>query len=481
MATDKKYKEQWKRCLEFFKCNIKGFLNLEDDKLAEQEYQTWFRPIVFISFDEEKNELVLGVPSNYFSEMLDGKFRILMFNVLWRVFGSKDIVIVYRVQVDSEHGISNDYEATSDGVSAVRKGKDNQLKFPAPKRKPDELDSQLNQEQRFDNFIEGDSNRLARSVGLSIAEKPQQVTFNPFFIYGSSGVGKTHLVNAIGTRAKELFPNRRVLYLGAHQFALQYAEAKIANVRPEFIRFYQSIDLLIIDDIQELAGQTGTQNEFFHIFNHLKQNGKQIIMTSDRRPADLQGMEERLLTRFTWGLTTELEKPNQELCRKILVNKIRRDGLTIPEDVIDFIATNVNDSVRELEGIVNSLMAFSVVYSRDIDIPLAEQVLGRVIKKQKPNITLDNIVEVCCRKWQVTHEDIYSTSRKATIVLARQVAMYLAQKLLKMSASRIGLLIGGRSHATVLHAIKQTTDRISLEKPFAKEVESVERELKKMR
>ncbi len=481
MAVDKKQKELWKRCLEFFKCNVARYLQLSDTKLAEKEYQTWFRPIVFISFDEEKKELVLGVPSNFFYEMLEGKFRNLMFNVFWHVYGSKDIRVVYRVQADSENGLSIDYEASSDGVSQVRKGKDNVLKIPAPKRKPDELDSQLNKEQCFDNFIEGDSNRLARSVGLSIAENPQQVTFNPFFIYGASGVGKTHLVNAIGTRAKELHPGRRVLYLGAHQLTMQYAEATQSNKRPEFMRFYQSIDLLIVDDIQELAGQTATQNEFFHIFNHLKQNGKQIIMTSDRQPADLQGMEERLLTRFKWGLTTELEKPNQELCRKILVNKIRRDGLSIPEDVIDYIAVNVNESVRELEGIVNSLMAFSVVLSRDIDLAMAEQVLGRVIKHQKPNITLENIVEACCHKWEVTHEELYSSSRKAKIVTARQTAMYLAQKLLKMSASRIGLLIGGRNHATVLHAIKQTTDRISLEKPFAKEVEAVERELKKLR
>ena len=449
--------------------------------MAEKEYQTWFRPIEFISFDEETKTLVLGVQSNYFYEMLDGKFKSLMFNVFWRVFGSKDINLVYRVLTDSENGLSSDCESSSAGVSQARKGKDNILKIPAPKRKPDELDSQLNQEQRFDNFIEGDSNRLARSVGLSIAENPHQVTFNPLFIYGSSGVGKTHLVNAIGTRAKELFRDRRVLYVGAHQFALQYGTASKGNERPEFMHFYQTIDLLIIDDIQELVGQTATQNEFFHIFNHLKQNGKQIILTCDRPPAELQGMEERLLTRFKWGLTCELEKPNQELCRKILVNKIRRDGLTIPEDVIDYLAANVNESVRELEGIVNSLMAFSLVYNRDIDLAMAEQVLGRVIKHQKPNITLENIVDACCKKWQVSHEDIYSASRKATIVTARQTAMYLAQKLLKMNSSRIGLLIGGRNHATVLHAIKQTTDRIASEKPFAKEVDNVERELKKLR
>ena len=453
--------KSWERCLEIIKCNV-----------ADHEFNTWFSPIRFVNFEKETQELQLNVPTSYFYEILDGQYRTLMFNVVWREFG-KGVHIRYSYQIDNIEVKQNG----SGTHTKLPKGPDDTFRTPKKPATP-EFSSQLNPEYRFENFIEGESNKLLRSVGLSIAENPKQTTFNPLFIYGSSGVGKTHLVNAIGTALNEKFPKRRVLYVGAHQFTVQYTESIRNNTFNDFIQFYQTIDTLIIDDVQELAGQTKTQLAFFHIFNHLKMNGKQIILTSDRAPATMQGMEERLLTRFKWGLMAELEKPNQELCRRILQSKIRHDGLEIPEDIIDYIAASANDSVRDLEGILNSLMAYAVVYNREIDLDMAEQVVRRTVKTQKHVITLENILQTCSQLWDISQDDIFSKSRKANIVSVRQTVMYLAQKYTKLTASRIGQLIGGRNHATVLHAIAQVRDRISTDKLFAQKVEHTEKTLK---
>ena len=468
MATETAGMKQWKRCLEIIEVNV-----------SEQDYRTWFLPIQFISFSREQKELLLSVPSNFFFEILDSQFKKLMYNVVWKNFG-KEIHIMYRILTDSTNDIATEIDTIPSAVEPQRLSKSGVF-LPTSRSKipPAELDSNLNAEYRFENFIEGESNKLPRSIGQAIAENPKQTTFNPLFIYGASGVGKTHLVNAIGTKLKELHPKMRVLYVGANQFTVQYTDSIRKNTFNDFINFYQTIDTLIIDDIQELAGQDKTQLEFFHIFNHLKLNGKQIIITSDRDPASMKGMEERLLTRFKWGLMAELERPNQELCRKILENKIRHDGLSIPEDVVEYIAANVNNSIRDLEGIVNSLMASSVVYSRDIDLAMAEQIVKRVIKFQSAPITIDRIIEEACLHWGISQDEVFSKSRKANIVTVRQTAMYLAQKHTKMTASRIGLLIGGRNHATVLHAIGQIRDRISTEKEFARHISELEAALKR--
>ncbi len=468
MKNNNRQAALWERCLEIIKCNVK-----------EQEFDAWFRPAQFISFEAETHELLLSVPSNFFYEILDGQFKGLMYNVVRRVYGIKDIRdvrIVYRILTDSTNNISTDKEGlpTQEGMRLMP---DDSMR-PNSKAPEDDLESNLNPDYRFENFIEGESNRFAYSIGRSLADNPRQTTFNPLFIHGASGVGKTHLVNAIGMALKEKFPKRRVLYVTAHQFMVQFTESRRQNTFNQFIAFYQTIDTLIIDDIQELAGQEKTQEAFFHIFNHLKMNGKQIILTSDKAPAVLQGLEDRLLTRFKWGLTAELERPELELRRRILVSKIRRDGLSIPDDVIDFVAENASESVRDLEGIVNSLMAYSVVYSRDIDLPLAEQVLKRTIRTHEKTITLDNIVDACCEHWGCSHDDLYSKSRKASIVTVRQTVMYLAHKHTKMTTSRIGLLIGGRNHATVLHAIHQVEDRLATDHDYKSHVSAIEAQLK---
>lgn len=455
---------QWQRCLAYFKANVNA-----------QEFQTWFLPIEFMSYNDETKELLLAVPSNYFFEMLDGQFKRLVYNVVWRNY-DKDTRILYRIRTDSANDISMDVVGTPTAAKLVNY-KDEKLR-PMRKTPIDDLDSQLNTDYRFENFIEGESNKLPRSIGQSIAENPKQSTFNPLFIYGSSGVGKTHLLNAIGTRIKELFPSRRVLYVGAHQFTFQYTDASVNNRRNEFVQFYQTIDVLIIDDIQELAGQAKTQLAFFHIFNHLRLNGKQIILASDRPPAAMQGMEERLLTRFKWGLMAELGKPNQELCRKILVSKMRRDGLDIPDDVIDYITQNVDGSVRDLEGIVNALMAHAVVYNSPINLEVVQQIVHRTVKRQARTVSIEDIVEACCAQWQVSQDDVFSQTRKANIVLVRQTIMYLAQRHTKLSTSKIGMLVGGRNHATVLHAVTQVMNRLATSPVYAQQVADVENQLR---
>ena len=330
----------------------------------------------------------------------------------------------------------------------------------------------------FSNYIEGDSNKLPRSIGLSIAEHPNTTQFNPMFIFGPSGCGKTHLINAIGLKIKQLYPQKRVLYISARLFQVQYTNSVLNNTTNDFINFYQTIDVLIVDDIQEWITATKTQDTFFHIFNHLFKNGKRIILASDRPPVELKGMNERLLTRFACGLIAELEKPNVQLCIDILNSKIKRDGLNIPDDVVQFIAQTANGSVRDLEGVINSLLAYSVVYNSNIDMRLAERVIKRSVKIDDEPLTIDEIIDKVCSHFNVTTTAVNSRSRKQDIVLARQVSMYLAQKHTKMPASRIGKLVGGRDHSTVLHSCSQIEKRLQVDKGFTAELSTIENSFK---
>jgi chromosomal replication initiator protein len=315
-------------------------------------------------------------------------------------------------------------------------------------------------------------------VGSSIAEHPGKSTFNPFFVFGPSGCGKTHLINAIGVRCKEMYPHKRVLYVSARLFQVQFTDAVRQNKVNEFIQFYQTIDVLIVDDIQEWATATKTLDTFFHIFDHLFRLGKQIILASDRPPVDLQGVKDRLLTRFSCGLIAELEHPNVQLCVDILKAKCRRDGLNIPADVIQFIAETANGSVRDLEGVVNSLMAYSIVYNSNIDMRLAERIIKRAVKVDNKPLTVDDILEKVCGHYNVPQQQVFSRSRKRDYVLVRQISMYLAQKYTKMPAGRIGQLIGGRDHSTVIHSCSAIEQRLKVDKAFLSEVSSIENSFK---
>ncbi len=331
----------WDKCLLLIKENV-----------SEQQFNAWFKPIAFESFHEAGRTLILQVPSNFFVEYLEENYVGLLTKVLTRYFG-QGIRLNYRIMVDKTHKITQEVEPEpiADIDYTTRKTtRVNQTPTVLDAAKPQDIDSQLDPRHTFANYIEGDSNKLPRSVGLSIAEHPNSTQFNPMFIYGPSGCGKTHLINAIGVRAKELYPQKRVLYISARLFQVQYTDAVLKNCTNDFINFYQTIDMLIVDDIQEWVSATKTQETFFHIFNHLFRNGKRIILACDRPPVDLQGMSDRLLTRFSCGLIAELEKPNIQLCVDILNSKIKRDGLHIPEEVVQFIAQTANGSVRDLGG-----------------------------------------------------------------------------------------------------------------------------------
>ena len=462
------HKALWDDCLRLIQANV-----------TEQQFKTWFAPIVFESYSEANNTLLVQVPSPYVYEYLEQYYVGLLSKVLVRVFGTK-VVLRYRVLTDKGHGIVQDID--SEGPSEIESPRPlrggNQAPTVLDAATPQQLNPQLDPKKTFQNFIEGNSNKLPRTVGLSIAEHPGKTTFNPFFIFGPSGCGKTHLINAIGVRCKETYPQKRVLYVSARLFQVQFTDSVRHNTTNDFINCYQSIDVLIVDDIQEWINSPKTLDTFFHIFNHLFRCGKQIILASDRPPVDLQGMKDRLLTRFACGLIAELEKPNVQLCVDILNAKCRRDGLKIASDVIQYIAETANGSVRDLEGVVNSLMAYSIVYNSNIDLRLAERIIKRAVKVDDHPLTIDDILEKVCGHFRVEQRHVFSKSRKREYVQARQVSMYLAQKYTKMPAGRIGQLIGNRDHSTVIHSCNTIEKRLKIDKAFSAELSSIENSFK---
>lgn len=458
--------EQWQRCLALIR-----------SRLNQQQFTTWFEPIGFKSYDFETKEVALYVPSQFFFEYLEENFRPLIYMALYHVFGS-DTRLVYQVRVIEDAVVREEGNGTP------------MLKEPSPSRMLNrapgamhtavpvtDFESYLNFEQTFDNFVEGLANRLPRSVGQSVADHPARKTFNPLFIYGPSGCGKTHLVNAIGVRLRQQHPEKRVLYVSAHLFQVQYVDARINNKTNDFIHFYQSIDCLIVDDVQEFSGKEKTLEAFFHIFNHLHLNGRQIIMTSDRPPVELKDMEERMLTRFKWGMLAELEAPDVQLRHDILKRLVRKDGLDIPEDVIEYVADNLQDNVRELEGIVHSMLAYSVVHGSNINLDFARKILKANTRYRRRTLTIEDIVESVCRHYKVTHEELYGECRKAEFVLARQVAMYLSQKHTGDTAKHIGYVIGRRTHATVIHGIHNIEKKMKENSAFKKEIRELEKKM----
>jgi chromosomal replication initiator protein len=454
-------------------------LGLIKEIVTEQQYKSLFASIVFEKYDDNSRTLLVQVPSMYVYEYLEQYYVHLLSKVIFRCYGQR-IKLTYRVVTDKEHNLKQDVEGDDpvDIDLVPVSGRANKTPTVLDAAVPQDLNPQLDLHKTFQTFIEGASNKLPRTVGLSVAEHPGKQTFNPLFVFGPSGCGKTHLINAIGIKCKEIYSKKRVLYVSARLFQVQYTDAVRQNKVNEFIQFYQTIDVLIVDDIQEWATATKTLDTFFHIFDHLFRNGKQIILASDRPPVDLLGVKDRLLTRFACGLIAELERPNEQLCVDILTAKCRRNGLKIPEDVIRFIAETANGSVRDLEGVVNSLMAYSIVYNSNIDMRLAERVIKRAVKVDNKPLTVDDIVEKVCGHYGVSQQQVFSRSRKRDYVLVRQVSMYLAQKYTKMPASRIGQLIGGRDHSTVIHSCSTIEQRLKVDKSFLSELSSIENSFK---
>lgn len=454
----------WNACLE----NIRT-------QLPPQEFKTWFEPLKFVSYQSGK--LKIGVPTKYVGQYISGHHRELIAGALLKTFGS-DTRLFWQDEEALNQWRKDEEQREERLKKAAMAGKVHDIDPSNRRAEMPPLNPRLNPDYTFKSFVEGNSNKLAFNVALSIAEKPGQATFNPFFLYGPSGVGKTHLVNALGVKIHELYPDKRVLFVSAHVFKTQYTDSVIHNTTNDFINFYQSIDVLIIDDIQEIT-TAKTQQAFFHIFNHLQQNRRQLVMTCDRPPVLFEGIEERMLTRFKWGMIAEMEKPDMALRRAILESKIKRDGLEFPDEVVRYIAQNVESSVRELEGIINSIMAYSVVDNCEIDLPLTARVVARAVNLEKKELGVDDIIGAVCSHCGLKQKDIISKSRRQAIVKARQLAMYLSHKYTGQSYAQIGRVIGKRDHSTVVHSCNQISRRITKDREFRHEVEELEAALKK--
>lgn len=444
------------------------FLDCLRNQVSPQDFSTWFSVLKMIRF--ANGELFVGVPNRFFPEIIEQRFAGELKSALAQAYGPS-ARLHYQV-VNPEAGGNSEHERELQ----VRENKQEVITPQTRRVLP--LDPNLNPSYTFDNFLEGEANRLSRSVGLNISENPGRGSFNPFFLYGPSGVGKTHLANAIGVRTKQLHPEMRVLFVSAHVFKTQYTESVRKNTQNDFINFYQTIDVLIIDDIQEIT-TAKTQLAFFHIFNHLQQNNRQIVITCDRPPVLFEGIEERMLTRFKWGMVAEMERPDVKLRRDILRSKIKRDGLTFPENVISFIAKNVESSVRELEGIVNSIMAYSVVDNCEIDLALAERVVARAVNLEKKQLTADDIIQTVAQHFSLKAKDLISKSRKQAIVRARQLAIFLCHKYTDMPYLQIGQRFGGRDHSTIIYSCNQVTKDLSTVKDYRRTLEEIEAKLKR--
>ena len=456
--------QQWNMCLDVIKAN-----------LPAEQFDVWFAPIVAVDYDQENSRVMLKVPSQFFVEQLEGRYINILSAALKKVFGD-DVKLTYKYNVVGNDDASS-IEQQGDN-SGARLKQDLKIRHPRvanPFEREDsldEIDPQLNPRYTLENYCSSMSNKLAVSVADAIATHPEIKTYNPFFVFGSTGVGKTHLLQAIGIKLKESNPRMRVLYVTARVFENQYTTAVLQKKVNDFINFYQSIDVLLLDDIQEFAGKPGTQNTFFHIFNHLHQHQRQLVMSSDCRPSELDGMVPRLISRFKWGMTVELEKPDYDLRRKFLAMKAAQDGLDIDGEVLDFIAANVTDSVRELEGVMVALLAHATMLGQDITIDLARSVIGNTVKVTPRQLTFELIAETVADYYNLSTDLIYGKSRKREISDARQLVMYLAKKEAQMSSPSIGAKLD-RTHATVLHACIQIEQRMSIEKDFSREVQAI--------
>ncbi|MBA6151121.1 chromosomal replication initiator protein DnaA [Gelidibacter maritimus] len=465
----------WKNCLSFIKDNIQP-----------QAYKTWFEPITAVKLTD--NALSIQVPSKFFYEWLEEHYVKILKVALNKELGDR-AKLVYVIKMENTYGnkqpftekipSSNRSAVKSQDVDIPLKNKNPELKNPfiIPGIRNVKIESQLNPNYNFENFLEGDSNRLARNAGLAVANKPGGTSFNPLLIFGGVGLGKTHLAHAIGIDIKDKYPEKTVLYISAEKFTQQYIDSVKKNNRNDFIHFYQIIDVLIIDDVQFLSGKTGTQDVFFHIFNHLHQNGKQVILTSDKAPVDMQDIEQRLLSRFKWGLSAELQSPDFETRVSILKNKLYRDGVEMPDDIVDYVAKHIKTNVRELEGAIISLIAQSSFNKKEITISLAKEIVEKFVKNTKREVSIDYIQKVVSDYFQMDVDTLQSKTRKRHIVQARQLAMFFAKKYTKASLASIGSQIGKRDHATVLHACKTVDNLSSTDKQFRKYVEDIAKKL----
>ncbi len=471
---DKTYETVWKKCLQIIKDNV-----------SAQSFKTWFEPIKPVKLEEKI--LTIEVPSQFFYEWLEEHYVPLLRKIIRNQLGNEGR-LEYSIVMENAVADAKPYTVK---IPARGNGdlKNNPVSLPAstdktirnpfiiPGLKKVNVESQLNQNYSFDTFIEGDCNRLARSAGYAVASKPGGTSFNPLLLYGGVGMGKTHLAHAIGIEIKNQHPGKTVLYVSSEKFTHQFIDAVKNNAQNDFIHFYQMIDVLILDDIQFFAGKEKTQDVFFHVFNHLHQTGKQLILTSDKAPVDIQGMEQRLLSRFKWGLAADLQMPDLETRIAILHKKMYVDGIELPKEIVEYIAYSVTSNIRELEGALISILAQSSLNRKAVTLDLAKQMIDKFVKNTNHEVSIDYIQKVVCDYFDLPIEMLKSKTRKRQVVQARQIAMYFAKSMTKSSLSNIGAHCGGKDHATVLHACRTVNNLIETDKKFKASVQELQKKI----
>jgi chromosomal replication initiator protein len=473
---EKTHDKIWKSCLDFIRDNV-----------TLTGFQTWFEPIKAIKL--KSKVLTIQVPSQFFYEWLEEHYLDLLKSSIKRELGTEG-KLEYSIVMDNYYNNNQKSYAIKIPTTEKKFTKNQPVSMPVninenpirnpfiiPGLKKVTVDSQLNHNYSFDNFVEGDCNRLARSAGYAVANKPGGTAFNPLLIYGGVGLGKTHLANSIGIEIKKNHPNKTVLYVSSEKFTHQFIDSVRNNTQNDFIHFYQMIDVLIIDDVQFFAGKEKTQDIFFHIFNHLHQNGSQLVLTSDKPPVELQGMEQRLLSRFKWGLSADLQSPDLETRIAILNKKMHQDGIDLPKEVVEYLAYSITSNVRELEGALISLIAQSSLNKKAITLELAKQMIDKFVKNTAREVSIDYIQKVVCDYFNLSLEMMKSKTRKREVVQARQISMYFSKSMTKSSLATIGAHSGGKDHATVLHACRTVNNLIETDKRFRVYISDIEKKI----
>ena len=465
----------WTECLKVIKDNV-----------TMQGFKTWFEPIRPIKL--ENHVLTIQVPSQFFYEWLEEHYIDLLKSSIKKELG-KEGRLEYSIVMENHTSTAKPYTVKipttnrkalkNPAVNVPLDQHSSPIKNPfiVPGLKKINVDSQLNPNYSFENFIEGDCNRLARSAGYAVANKPGGTSFNPLLIYGGVGLGKTHLTHAIGIEIKNKFPQKTVLYVSSEKFTHQFVDSIRNNNQNDFIHFYQMMDVLIIDDVQFFAGKEKTQDAFFTVFNHLHQSGNQIILTSDKPPVEMQGMEQRLLSRFKWGLSADLQTPGLETRIAILEKKMYADGIELPKEVVEYLAYSISTNIRELEGALISLIAQASLNKKEVNLDLAKQMIDKFVKNTAREVSIDYIQKVVCDYFDLPIELLKSKTRKREVVQARQIAMYFAKKMTKSSLANIGMHCGGKDHATVLHACRTVNNLHETDKQFRRYLEDLEKKL----
>lgn len=463
MLLNQTYGDAWQNCLSQIKAHT-----------SDEEFAKWFKPIVPLDFDG--TTLKLRVPNESYVYHIEKHFIPLLTPIIHQLFGLKTKLRYAVPQQPQQAPVVAEADMTAINTFATQTNTTNiKNPFVIPGIRKLVIDPQLNPHYTFDTFVEGDCNRLCRSAGFSVAVDPGATPFNPLYIYGDSGLGKTHIAQAIGMEAKQRCPSMQVLYVSMCKFQAQFTNAVRSGEINDFIHFYQMLDMLIIDDIQELAGKEKTQNVFFNIFNHLHLSGKQLVLTSDKPPVELQDIEQRLLTRFKWGLSAQLQQPDTDTKIKIIRAKALQLGADLSDEVVAFLADNISANVREIEGALSSLIANASFLGKKITITLAKEILKVYVQFNQKEVTIESIQKIVCDYLGLEEEKFKSPRRTREIAQARQIAMYLSKQHTKAPLTVIGAAIGGKNHATVLHACKAISNLMETDKMFRHQIEEIEK------